>query len=104
MNAELVLLLSFLSFSAAMQRACARSDHWKYRLARARRAKKKKAGTRTAFLRGRRSGVTRRVSPPWARRRGGRSARRHPDAAPARSGDLAKNAAAHRSRHYYLAA
>src|SRR3569833_4506031 len=42
MNAELVLLLSPKSKTAAMQRACARSDHWKYRLARARRAKKKK--------------------------------------------------------------
>src|SRR3569833_4660952 len=40
MNAELVLLLSPKSKTAAMQRACARSDHWKYRLARARRAKK----------------------------------------------------------------
>src|SRR3569833_4696778 len=42
MNAELVLLLSPKSKTAAMQRACARSDHWKYRLARARRAQKKK--------------------------------------------------------------
>src|SRR3569832_2189405 len=66
--------------------------------------KKKRPSPGRPFCRGRRSGVTRRVSPPWARRRGGRSARRHPDAAPARSVDLAKNAAAHRSRHYYLAA